>query len=68
MNKPINFRNGDIYEFKKTHPCGGKNWQLIRVGVDCKLACTTCKHIIIIPRVELPKKIKRIVFHEEIPG
>ncbi|MGD9605133.1 MAG: DUF951 domain-containing protein [Bacilli bacterium] len=68
MNNQITFHNGDVLEFKKTHPCGGNNWKLIRVGVDCKLECTTCKRIIIIPRIELPKKIKRFVLHEEIPA
>jgi hypothetical protein len=67
MTNQNTFHNGDIYEFKKTHPCGGNNWKMIRVGVDCKLECTTCKRIIIIARIELPKKIKRFVFREEIP-
>lgn len=57
-----NYSLGDIFEFKKVHPCGGKEWKITRVGVDCKLECTTCKRIIIIPRIELAKKIKKIVF------
>ncbi|MCK9471343.1 MAG: DUF951 domain-containing protein [Bacilli bacterium] len=56
-----NYNIGDILEFKKTHPCGGKEWEIIRVGVDCKLKCTTCERIIIVPRIELAKKMKKIV-------
>ena len=53
------YADGDILEFKKPHPCGGKTWKVIRVGVDYKLECTTCKRIIIIPRIDLRKKVKR---------
>lgn len=62
MNKIVtNYNMGDILEFKKKHPCGGSNWKIIRPGVDCKLECTTCKRVIIIPRVELSKKVKKVV-------
>lgn len=27
----------DIVELKKTHPCGSKQWELTRVGMDIKL-------------------------------
>jgi len=62
-----NYNNGDILEFKKTHPCGGKTWKIIRLGVDCKLECTTCKRVIIIPRIDISKKTKKVVYKEEIP-
>lgn len=63
MNKvQTNYNVGDIIEFKKIHPCGGNNWKIIRVGVDCKLECTTCSRIIIIPRIQIAKKMKKIVF------
>ena len=60
MEKQIkNYNIDDILEFKKLHPCGGKTWKVIRVGVDYKLECTTCKRIIIITRIDLRKKVKR---------
>ena len=37
---------GDIVETKKNHPCGSKTWEIIRVGVDFKLKCTGCGHIV----------------------
>lgn len=57
-----NYNIGDILEFKKTHPCGGSQWKIIRVGVDCKLECTTCNRVIIIPRIEISKKMKKYIF------
>ncbi len=51
---------GDIVEMKKTHPCGGKRWSVLRVGMDFKLRCMTCGHEVMIPRVKAEKNIKRI--------
>jgi hypothetical protein len=50
---------GDILEFKKTHPCGSKTWIVKKVGVDYKLECSGCQRVIIIPRVDLKKKVKK---------
>lgn len=55
------FQIGDILEFKKEHPCGGKQWKIIRTGVDFKLECTTCKRVIMLPRLAVTKKVKKII-------
>lgn len=55
-SNPINI--DDILEFKKPHPCGGKTWKVKRIGVDFKLECTTCGRLIMIPRIEVMKRIK----------
>lgn len=68
MNKaPLFYRVGDVFEFKKSHPCGGNHWKIIRAGVDCKLECVTCGRVIMIPRVELAKKIKKVITKIENP-
>ena len=51
---------GDTVELKKEHPCGGKNWQVLRTGVDFKLKCTTCAHEIMVPRRKIEKSIKKV--------
>lgn len=56
-----NYKEGDTLEFKKTHPCGGKLWKVLKYGVDCKLECTTCKRVIILTRVEISKRLKKII-------
>lgn len=56
-----NYRENDVLEFKKNHPCGGKQWKVIKYGVDCKLECTTCKHVIMLSRVEISKRLKKII-------
>jgi hypothetical protein len=55
------YKLGDILELKKTHPCGGKSWKVIRTGVDFKLECTTCGRVIMIPRVDLRRKVKKLL-------
>lgn len=60
MNANI-YNIGDILEFKKAHPCGSKNWKVLKVGVDYKLECVGCQRMIIIPRVELKKKVKKLI-------
>ena len=52
---------GDIVETKKQHPCGSKSWEITRVGVDFKLKCTGCGHVIMIEREKAMKIIKRKV-------
>lgn len=54
----VALNEGDILEFKKTHPCGGSKWKILRVGSDCRLECTTCGHQIEITRSKLEKNIK----------
>ncbi|HHU56341.1 MAG TPA: DUF951 domain-containing protein [Acholeplasmataceae bacterium] len=49
---------GEIVEFKKLHPCGEKRWEVLKIGVTYKLKCLGCGRTIMIPRVELNKKVK----------
>ena len=52
---------GDRVEMKKPHPCGGKEFTVLRVGMDFKLKCETCGHEIMLPRSKAEKGIKKIV-------
>ncbi len=57
----MDVRIGDVLELKKGHPCGGKTWQVLRVGMDFRLKCQGCGHELMIPRAKAEKAIKRIV-------
>lgn len=52
---------GDKVIMKKGHPCGANLWKIVRVGVDIKLKCENCGRLIMIPRVEFNKKLKKVV-------
>lgn len=55
-----NYDLHDIVEMKKQHPCGVNAWEIIRLGADIKLKCTGCNHIVMMPRREFERKMKRV--------
>lgn len=55
----------DIVQMKKSHPCGSNTWEIIRVGMDIKIKCEGCGHIVMLPRREFERKLKKIVEHAE---
>ena len=61
INNANIYPEGTILEFKKNHPCGSNKWKVIKTGIDYKLECLGCGHIIIVPRVELKKKVKKVI-------
>ncbi|MBO7079476.1 MAG: DUF951 domain-containing protein [Bacilli bacterium] len=65
MNSANIYDVGDILQFKKNHPCGANEWKVIKTGIDYKLECMGCKRIIIIPRIDLKKKVKRKIEKKE---
>ena len=52
---------GTILTMKKVHPCGENKWEVVRVGADIKIKCLNCGHVVMLPRVEFNKKIKKII-------
>ncbi|OFI05385.1 hypothetical protein CLOACE_17620 [Clostridium acetireducens DSM 10703] len=59
-----NFDLGDVVEMKKTHPCGSKNWEIIRIGADIKIKCLGCGRIVMLPRNKFEKSAKKVVNKE----
>ena len=62
----MDVRVGDILEMKKPHPCGCKEFLVTRSGMDFKIQCRKCGHLVEIPRLKAEKNIKRI--RREEPG
>ncbi len=52
---------GNIVEMKKGHPCGANEWEVTRIGADIKIKCVNCGRVVMIPRIEFNKKIKKIL-------
>ena len=55
----MDYKIGDIVRTKKVHPCGSKLWELVRVGVDFKLKCLGCGHVITLERQKALKVITK---------
>lgn len=52
---------GDVLQMKKAHPCGGKEWLVLRVGMDFRLRCLTCGREMMILRGKAEKSVKKIL-------
>ena len=52
---------GDILKMKKPHPCGSKEWEVLRIGADFRLKCQGCGHQIMIARRQVEKNVKEII-------
>jgi len=63
MNKEYNV--GSLLVLKKGHPCGENLWEVVKLGADIRLKCTKCGRLVIIPRLELNKKIKKVKEREK---
>lgn len=51
---------GDILIMKKPHPCGGRDWEVLRSGAEFKLRCCKCGHELMGPRAKFEKNIKQV--------
>jgi hypothetical protein len=58
---PVDFQIGDIVRLRKPHPCGGTDWEVVRLGADIGLKCQTCQHRVLLTRRELEKRLKTFV-------
>ena len=51
---------GDVVTLKKPHPCGSKDWELLRVGMDFRLKCMGCGHQVMMERKVVEKNVRGI--------
>ncbi len=51
---------GDIVKLKKPHPCGSSEWEVIRVGMDFKLKCLGCGHLVMVSRKLVEKNCRGV--------
>jgi hypothetical protein len=64
---PIEFRLGDRIELRKPHPCGGRLWEVVRLGADLGLKCSTCQRRVLLPRSTVERRMKRFVERADTP-
>jgi len=56
----MDIRIGDLVTLKKQHPCGSSDWEILRVGMDFRLKCRGCGHLVMIPRKQVERSIRKI--------
>jgi hypothetical protein len=55
------FYVGDVVEMRKPHPCGGTQWEIVRVGADIGLICLTCRRRVLLPRRKFAHQARRFI-------
>ncbi|MCI5584392.1 MAG: DUF951 domain-containing protein [Lachnospiraceae bacterium] len=57
---------GDVITMKKQHPCGSREWEVLRIGADFRLKCQGCGHQIMIARPQAEKNIRQVKRSHEV--
>ncbi|MBE5954277.1 MAG: DUF951 domain-containing protein [Lachnospiraceae bacterium] len=57
----MDFQIGQNIKLKKGHPCGGNSWEILRIGMDFKLKCNNCGHMVMVSRKLVEKNFRGIL-------
>jgi len=52
---------GNTVRLKKPHPCGGFEWEVVRLGADIGLRCLQCDRRTLIARSALERRVRAVV-------
>lgn len=54
-------RLGDVVRLRKVHPCGGYEWEVVRLGADIGIRCRTCGRRVLLERRIFEKRVKEFL-------
>lgn len=54
----LEVRLGDRVSLRKRHPCGGRDWDVVRLGADIGLVCTGCGRRVLLARASLERRFE----------
>ena len=60
----MDLRLQDILVMKKPHPCGEKQWLVLRTGADFRLKCLGCGHEVMVERFKAERNIRSVLRKE----
>ncbi len=63
--KIIKLSVNDTLEMKKNHPCGSREFTVLRVGSDVRVKCLGCGRDMTIDREKLEKAIRKVTPYEQ---
>ena len=52
------FKVGERITLKKLHPCGGRDWEVYRIGADIGMKCLKCSRRMMLTRRDAERKKK----------
>ena len=53
-------RMGNVLRLRKVHPCGGYEWEVVRLGADIGIRCLQCQRRVLMSRSDLEKRVKAV--------
>ena len=56
---PLDLRIGDRLRLRKEHPCGSRDWEVVRLGADIGLICEGCGHRILMDRLDVERRFTK---------
>ena len=57
----LELKIGDVVRMKKAHPCGGRLWDVRRLGADIGIACQSCGRYLLLPRSYLERRVREVI-------
>jgi hypothetical protein len=57
----VEFRLGDVLILRRTHPCGGSEWLIDRLGADLGLRCRKCDRHVMLDRRTVERRMTQFV-------
>ena len=54
--EPLELRMGDVLQLRREHPCGSREWSVVRLGADIGLVCAGCGHRILMDRLDVERR------------
>jgi hypothetical protein len=52
----VELRIDDEVRLRKAHPCGSREFRVVRLGADIGLVCTGCAHRILMDRLDVERR------------
>ena len=57
----LDLRVGDVLRLRRKHPCGGFDWDVVRVGADIGLRCRECGRRVLMDRPTLRRRASELL-------
>jgi len=52
-------RLGEVVRLSKKHPCGGDEWEVVRLGADIGVKCLKCGRRVLLKRSVFERRVKK---------
>ena len=58
MSRILTLNSGDRALLKKTHPCGSREWEVMKATSDVRAKCLGCGRVTLLPRVRFERLVR----------